>query len=138
MERHKVAEHCHTTCYNFKRGVIYFVLVIDSHILSYATCSDGRRFAVFCTVSSGTQILDTEVQVVDRNCADLAFSEVFAFSNMKPEFNIKLEVYIHKFRGERRNWFQRIKEDIFLTQKKAKNFKILSTQPLSVDNCSGQ
>ena len=104
---------------------------------------DGRRFAIFCTVSAGAQILDTGVKIVDRNCVDLAFSEVFTFCNMKPDFDIKLDVYIHKLRRERsgagpRNWFQRIKRNKFLNQRKALNFKLLTTKHLTVDDCSGR
>ena len=62
-------------------------------------------------IASVGQIFDTGVKIVDRNCADITFSEAFLFSNMKPEFDIKLEVFCHKLRGEvggsgPRNWFQ--------------------------------
>ena len=47
------------------------------------------------------------------DCADITFSEAFLFSNMKPEFDIKLDVFCHKLRGEAggsgpRNWLQKI------------------------------
>ena len=97
---------------------------------------EKRKFAIFCTVTSGAQvstshwsilhilaskiiiasvgqIFDTGVKIVDRNCAEITFSEAFLLSNMKPEFDIKLEVFCQKLRGEAggsgpRNWFQKM------------------------------
>ena len=111
---------------------------------SQENLSDTRKFAIFCIVTSGAQIFDTGVKIVDRNCADLTFSEAFLFSNMKPEFDIKLDVFCHKLRGESRgsgpkNWFQKMmgNNPKFLQQRKAMNFKLLTTKHLTVDDCSG-
>ena len=46
------------------------------------------------------QIFDTGVKVVDRNCADISFPEVFLFSNLPPDFSLKLEVFSYRLRGE--------------------------------------
>ena len=78
------------------------------------------------------------MKIVDRNCADITFSEAFLFSNMKLEFDIKLDVFCHKLRGEAggagpRNWFQKMMggNTKFLLQK-AMNFKLLTTKHLAV------
>ena len=96
-------------------------------------------------IASVGQIFDTSVKIVDRNCADITFSEAFLFSNMKPEFDIKLDVFCHKLRGEAgvsgpRNWFQRMMggNTKFLHQRKAMNFKLLTTKHLTVDDCSDE
>ena len=64
-------------------------------------------------IASVGQIFDTGVKIVDRNCAEITFSEAFLLSKMKPEFDIKLEVFCQKLRGEAggsgpRNWFQKM------------------------------
>jgi len=112
---------------------------------SQENLSDRRKFAIFCSVTSGAQIFDTGVKIVDRNCADITFSEAFLFSNMKPEFDIKLDVFCHKLRGENRgsgprNWFQKMmgNNPKFLNQRKAMNFKLLTTKHLTVDDCSDE
>ena len=85
---------------------------------SEANLGDRKKFAIFCTVSCGAQvyywylifpincsfvcfqIFDTGVKVVDRNCADISFPEVFLFSNLPPDFSLKLEVFSYRLRGE--------------------------------------
>ena len=72
------------------------------------------------------------------DCADITFSEAFLFSNMKPEFDIKLDVFCHRLRGEAggsgpRNWFQKMMGgNTKFFPRKAMNFKLLTTKHLAV------
>ncbi|XP_059611516.1 rhotekin-like isoform X1 [Phlebotomus argentipes] len=55
---------------------------------------DHRRFAVFCLAKIGTEIYDTSLLCpVDRNLTDITFSDAILFSNITPDFELKLEVY---------------------------------------------
>jgi len=55
---------------------------------------DHRRFAVFCLVRIGTDIFDTSLLCpVDRSLTDISFNDVILFSNVEPDFELKLEVY---------------------------------------------
>lgn len=55
---------------------------------------DHRRFAVFCLAKIGTEIYDTSLlSPVDRNLTDVCFSDAILFTNVTPDFELKLEVY---------------------------------------------
>ncbi|XP_055373058.1 rhotekin-like isoform X2 [Condylostylus longicornis] len=55
---------------------------------------DYRRFAVFCLAKIGTEIYDTSLlSPVDRNLTDLCFNDAILFTNITPDFELKLEVY---------------------------------------------
>ncbi|XP_055314578.1 tyrosine-protein phosphatase 3-like [Sitodiplosis mosellana] len=55
---------------------------------------DHRRFAVFCLVRIGTDIFDTSLLCpVDRSLTDISFNDAILFSNVEPNFELKLEVY---------------------------------------------
>ncbi|XP_031630250.1 probable polyketide synthase 15 [Contarinia nasturtii] len=55
---------------------------------------DHRRFAVFCLVRIGTDIFDTSLLCpVDRSLTDISFNDAILFSNVEPDFELKLEVY---------------------------------------------
>jgi len=110
---------------------------------SEANLGDRKKFAIFCTVSCGAQIFDTGVKVVDRNCADISFPEVFLFSNLPPDFSLKLEVFSYRLRGEAgggaRSWLQRMvgRGRSKLGQpRKAVNFKLLTSKHLTVEDSS--
>lgn len=47
------------------------------------------RYAVFCLVSCGDQIYDSGLVMVDRSHTDITFSDIFAFADLGPEFQIK-------------------------------------------------
>jgi len=109
--------------------------------------SDKSKFAIFCTITSGTQIFDTSVKIVDSSCADIAFSESFVFSNMSPDFDVKIEVFSHRMKGTSskngglKNWFQNIQKRVgskskFLKNRKAINFKTLTVKHLFLEDCS--
>ncbi|XP_038678326.1 rhotekin-2-like [Scyliorhinus canicula] len=53
----------------------------------------GQRFAVFCLVKIGTQIFDTEMVTVDRTLTDICFENLMIFDDVKPGFELRLEVY---------------------------------------------
>ncbi|CAD7088397.1 unnamed protein product [Hermetia illucens] len=55
---------------------------------------DYRRFAVFCLAKIGTEIYDTSLLCpVDRNLTDICFNDAILFTNVTPDFELKLEVY---------------------------------------------
>lgn len=55
---------------------------------------DHRRFAIFCLVRIGTDIFDTSLLCpVDRSLTDISFSDAILFSNVEPDFELKLDVY---------------------------------------------
>lgn len=55
---------------------------------------DYRRFAVFCLAKIGTEIYDTSLlSPIDRNLTDLCFNDAILFTNISPDFELKLEVY---------------------------------------------
>ena len=111
--------------------------------------SDKSKFAIFCTITSGTQIFDTSVKIVDSSCADISFPESFVFSNMSPDFDVKIEVFSHRMKGmssKRKGlmkWFHNVQNRVgvkskFLKNRKAINFKTLTTKHLSLDDCSSK
>ncbi|XP_067858872.1 rhotekin-2 isoform X2 [Heptranchias perlo] len=53
----------------------------------------GQRFAVFCLLKIGAQIFDTEMVTVDRTLTDICFENLMIFDGVKPDFELKLEVY---------------------------------------------
>ena len=55
---------------------------------------DRRQFAIFAVVSCGTQVYDTALAYpVDCQTTDLVFSDVILMSNVRPDFQLKLELY---------------------------------------------
>lgn len=54
---------------------------------------DYRRFAVFCLLQLGTEIYDTIMIYVDRNVTDICFEDAFHFSDLNPDFQLKISVY---------------------------------------------
>ncbi|XP_060698298.1 rhotekin-2 isoform X1 [Hemiscyllium ocellatum] len=55
--------------------------------------SKSPRFAVFCLMKIHTQIFDTEMVIVDKTVTDICFENLMIFDDVKPEFELKLEVY---------------------------------------------
>ncbi|XP_078080435.1 rhotekin-2 [Mustelus asterias] len=53
----------------------------------------GQRFAVFCLVKIGTQIFDTQMVTVDKTLTDICFENLMIFEDVKPDFELQLEVY---------------------------------------------
>ncbi|XP_059509143.1 rhotekin-2 isoform X1 [Stegostoma tigrinum] len=51
------------------------------------------RFAMFCLVKIHTQIFDTEMVIVDKTLTDICFENLMIFDDVKPDFELKLEVY---------------------------------------------
>jgi len=106
---------------------------------------DNKKFAVFCIVRSGTQVYDTGLVIIDRTVADLSFSDIFAFSNLSPEFDIKVEVYSHLVNagllGTPKNWIRKFKSMIVTNQKsrpldKVATFDMLAEIKLTVDDAN--
>ena len=95
------------------------------------------------------QIFDTSVKIVDSSCADISFPESFVFSNMSPDFDVKIEVFSHRMKGMSSKskglmkWFHNVQNKVgvkskFLKNRKAINFKTLTTKHLSLDDCSSK
>ncbi|XP_076338490.1 rhotekin-2-like isoform X1 [Tachypleus tridentatus] len=62
---------------------------------------DYRRFAVFCLIKIGSKIVDTEiVWNVDRNVTDISFDSVSVFSQVSPDFEVRIEVYSHMLHND--------------------------------------
>jgi len=82
---------------------------------------DNKKYAVFCIVRSGTQVYDTAMVTIDRSVTDLAFSDIFAFSNLSPDFKIKIEVYSHLINSGMfdtpKSWLKRLAHKVVSNQK---------------------
>uniref|UniRef100_H3B4J5 Rhotekin 2 n=1 Tax=Latimeria chalumnae TaxID=7897 RepID=H3B4J5_LATCH len=57
--------------------------------------SKGRsqRVAVFCMLSIGTEVFDTEMAIVDKTVTDICFEALTIFYEARSDFDLKLEVY---------------------------------------------
>ena len=87
--------------------------------------------------------------MVDNSCADISFSDTFIFSSMTADFDLKISVYCHKLRdlhkkmSGARAWLRSLKSMLgsrssFLVNKKAINFKLLTTKHLTLEDCSSE
>uniref|UniRef100_UPI00398EB10D rhotekin-2 isoform X2 n=1 Tax=Pristiophorus japonicus TaxID=55135 RepID=UPI00398EB10D len=71
----------------------------DTEMKEYLACSgkvaisESQRFAVFCLLKIGAQIFDTEMVIVDKTLTDICFENLMIFDDVKPDFELKLEVY---------------------------------------------
>ncbi|XP_072434422.1 rho-related BTB domain-containing protein 1-like isoform X3 [Chiloscyllium punctatum] len=54
---------------------------------------DFHRYAVFALIKIGCEIYDTEMVMVNRTMTDISFESSFVFSNVGPDFEMKLEIY---------------------------------------------
>ena len=106
---------------------------------------DNKKFAVFCIVRSGTQVYDTAMVTIDKSVTDLAFSDIFAFSNLSPGFQIKVEVYSHLINsgmfGTSKNWLKRLTSKVVPNQKskpidKVATYDMLAEICLTVDDAN--
>uniref|UniRef100_A0A673CE91 Rhotekin 2b n=1 Tax=Sphaeramia orbicularis TaxID=375764 RepID=A0A673CE91_9TELE len=53
-----------------------------------------HRCAVFCLLQCGSEIYDTDLQMVDRTLTDICFEDTIVFSNdVGPEFQLRVELY---------------------------------------------
>ncbi|KAI7804254.1 rhotekin-2 [Triplophysa rosa] len=52
-----------------------------------------RRVAVFCLIRIGSEILDTGMVIADPSVTDICFEGVNVFSDAKPDFEVKVELY---------------------------------------------
>ncbi|XP_051883809.1 rhotekin-2 isoform X2 [Pristis pectinata] len=53
----------------------------------------SQRFAVFCLLKIEAQIFDTEMVIVDKALTDICFEDLIIFNDVKPDFELKLELY---------------------------------------------
>ncbi|XP_067908543.1 rhotekin-2 isoform X2 [Heterodontus francisci] len=53
----------------------------------------SQHYAVFCLVKIGAQIFDTRMITVDKTLTDICFENLIIFDDVKPDFELKLEVY---------------------------------------------
>ncbi|KAM4034153.1 rhotekin-2 isoform 2-T2 [Anomaloglossus baeobatrachus] len=51
------------------------------------------RFAVFCMLRLGHEIFDTDMVIVDKTMTDICFENTIVFTEARPDFQLKLEVY---------------------------------------------
>ncbi|XP_043531634.1 rhotekin-like [Chiloscyllium plagiosum] len=54
---------------------------------------DFHRYAVFALIKIDCEIYDTEMVMVNRTMTDISFESSFVFSNVGPDFEMKLEIY---------------------------------------------
>ena len=98
-------------------------------------------------MSSGAQVFDTGLVLVDPSHPDISFSEAFVFSNMDSNFDLKLDIYCHQLRETNidsygtKKWFSIIKETVMQknslqSNKKAINFQLLKTKHLTLQDSS--
>ncbi|XP_062339763.1 rhotekin-like isoform X2 [Osmerus eperlanus] len=52
-----------------------------------------HRCAVFCLLQCGREIFDTDLVMVDRTLTDICFEEAILFSEVGPEFELRVELY---------------------------------------------
>ncbi|CAL9682263.1 unnamed protein product [Knipowitschia caucasica] len=52
-----------------------------------------HRCAFFCLLQCGSQILTTDLQMVDRTLTDICFEDTFVFSEVAPGFLLRVELY---------------------------------------------
>ena len=88
------------------------------------------------------------MKIVDRNCTDLSFPEILVFSNLGPDFELKLEVYSHPLREESgRNspaaLIKTLREKLSGKKRKAElgravEFQLVTTKILTVEDSSGE
>ncbi|KAG8552509.1 hypothetical protein GDO81_004555 [Engystomops pustulosus] len=61
------------------------------------TVSSGRsesdRYAVFCMLRLGHEVFDTDMVIVDKTMTDICFENAIVFTEARPDFQLKLEVY---------------------------------------------
>ncbi|XP_059803349.1 rhotekin-2 isoform X1 [Hypanus sabinus] len=53
----------------------------------------SQRFAMFCLLKIEAQIFDTEMVIVDKALTDICFEDMMIFNDVKPDFELKLELY---------------------------------------------
>ncbi|KAG9484940.1 hypothetical protein GDO78_008184 [Eleutherodactylus coqui] len=51
------------------------------------------RYAVFCMLRLGHEIYDTDMVIVDKTMTDICFESTIVFTEARPDFQLKLEVY---------------------------------------------
>ncbi|XP_076614366.1 rhotekin-like isoform X2 [Chaetodon auriga] len=52
-----------------------------------------HRCAVFCLLQCGTEILDTDLVMVDRTLTDICFEDTLIFKDVGPGFQLRVELY---------------------------------------------
>ncbi|CAF0804457.1 unnamed protein product [Didymodactylos carnosus] len=55
--------------------------------------ADQKKFAVFCLARIGTVVLDTSMKYIDRQAADILFTDKLIFDNVPHNFQLTFEVY---------------------------------------------
>ena len=87
------------------------------------------------------------MKIVDRKCTDLSFPEILVFSNLGPDFELKLEVYSHPLREDSgRNspatLIKSLREKLSGKKRKAEvraiEFQLMTTKILTVEDSSGE
>ena len=87
------------------------------------------------------------MKIVDRKCTDLSFPEILVFSNLGPDFELKLEVYSHPLREDSgRNspatLIKTLREKLSGKKRKADvraiEFQLVTTKILTVEDSSGE
>ncbi|XP_069756857.1 rhotekin-2-like isoform X3 [Narcine bancroftii] len=63
----------------------------DSDHFNYRRRS--QRFAVFCLLKIEAEIFDAEMVIVDKALTDICFDDLIIFNDVKPNFELKLELY---------------------------------------------
>uniref|UniRef100_A0A8C4QPS0 Anillin homology domain-containing protein n=1 Tax=Eptatretus burgeri TaxID=7764 RepID=A0A8C4QPS0_EPTBU len=59
-----------------------------------------HRFAVFCLLTLGSDVVDTELMIVDRSVTDISFDSAALFSEVPSNFSMLLEVYSCRMDGD--------------------------------------
>ncbi|XP_056586750.1 rhotekin 2b isoform X2 [Triplophysa dalaica] len=52
-----------------------------------------HQCAVFCLLRAGTEIHNTDLVIVDRTLTDVCFDETLIFSDVPPDFDLRVELY---------------------------------------------
>ena len=87
------------------------------------------------------------MKIVDRNCTDISFPEILVFSNLRPDFELKLEVYSHQMREETgrvspstviKTIRERFSANKRKTENRAADFKLVTSKIMTLEDSSGK
>ncbi|XP_053306585.1 rhotekin-2 [Spea bombifrons] len=53
----------------------------------------SQRYAVFCMLKLGKEVYDTDMVIVDKTMTDICFENLIEFTEARPDFLLKLELY---------------------------------------------
>ncbi|XP_076814627.1 uncharacterized protein LOC143460856 isoform X2 [Clavelina lepadiformis] len=71
------------------------VPLVWREVFSHSKSRDHNRHAVFCLLSVGSEVQDTELICVDKSTTDIAFSDVIVFEQAAYDFKLTLDIFAY-------------------------------------------